>query len=372
MLFEITSPSVIHCGAGTLKRVAEETERLGDRAAVVTGRHFQESAATRSLLDDLACRGVQAYTADPITGEPDVTAVDELAAFARGCSARVVVAVGGGSVIDAAKAACVLAVNEGATEDYQLRRREIVNPPLPLVAAPTTAGTGSEATRVSVLNNARAGVKRSISHPLMTPAAVVLDPKLTVSLDKRMTTLTAMDAFSHAIESAVSRGSNPYTRSIALAAIEQLAAYLPVCLREPDNLDARLGCLIGSCFAGLSMQAGLGASHSLAPAVCVVAGIRHSEAIAALLPHAISLNAARCPGLYAGVEKALSAPDAAARISELCSEAGVEPGLAAYGLDASAWPRVLEAMNRYASHRQTNPVEVTDDFAKELFALAVR
>lgn len=354
-----------------MRRMAEETARLGDRAMIVAGRHFLESAAASLLLDDLACRGVEAYTANPIAGEPDVTVVDELAAFARGCSARVVVAVGGGSAIDAAKAAGVLAVNDGKTEDYQFRRSEIINPPLPLVAAPTTAGTGSEATRVSVLSNTSAGVKRSISHPLMTPAAVVLDPELTVSLDARMTTLTALDAFAHAIESAVSRNANPYTRSIALAAIEQLAAHLPVCLREPGNLDARLGCLVGSCFAGLSMQAGLGASHSLAPAVCVVAGIRHSEAIAALLPHTIRTNSRRCPGTYSEVEQALSAADAAVRIEELCAAGGVAAGLAPYGLSASDWSNVLETMNRYASHRQTNPAEVTDDLAREMFERAV-
>lgn len=371
MFFEITSPSIIHCGAGVFSRTPDEAARLGRRAAVVAGRHFLDSPDARVLTERLSGLGVTVFAAEPVAGEPDVDLVDELAGFLRSVSADVVVAVGGGSVIDAAKAAAAVAVNEGRTEDYQLKRRELTVPPLPVVAAPTTAGTGSEATRVSVLNNPAEGVKRSISHPLMTPAAAILDPVLTTTLDRRMTVLTAMDALAHAIESAVCRNANPYTRSIAVAAVEQVSTHLPACLRDPRDCDARLGCLIGSCFAGLAMQAGLGASHSLAPAVCVVAGIRHSEAIAGLLPHAIRLNSRHIPGLYAPVNRAMQTEDAADRIEQLCAEGGIAPGLAQYGLKPSDWPDVLEAINRYASHRQTNPVEVTDEFAMQIYMAAV-
>jgi len=217
------------------------------------------------------------------------------------------------------------------------------------------------------LTNERVGVKRSISHPVMTPDVVILDPDLLASLPLRLTTLTAMDAFSHAIESAVSVNATSYTRHVALAAIEQLCQGLPKAQSEPGNPGARTQCLQGSCFAGLAMQAGLGASHSLAPAVCIVAGIRHSEAIAALLPHVITLNERNHPGCYDEVARAIGTREVAGRLQGLCRAGGFENNLSQFGVSRSDWGTVCEAMNRYGSHRRTNPVEVTDDYARQLF-----
>ncbi len=370
MHFEITSPSIVHCGEGTFLELAEEAARLGRRAIVVTGGHLRGSERITQLVEHLMAHGVDASIADPTTEEPTVDMVDDLADVLKRRKAEVVVAVGGGSVMDTAKAAAVMATNEGPTEDYQLGRRKIVNPPIGQVFAPTTAGTGSEATRVSVLTNNAVGVKRSISHPRMTPDAVVLDPELTVSLSRYLTTLSAMDALAHAVESAVSVKAHAFTRHVALAAVERLSQGLPRAQEHPDDLDARMDCLLGSCYAGWAMQAGLGASHSLAPAVCIAAGIRHSEAVAALLPHVIRLNERSAPGTYDEVKRAMGTDDLAGRIEELCQAGGSPCNLSRFGLSARDWERVSEIMSRYASHRQTNPVEVTDGYAQELFRLA--
>lgn len=372
MPFEITSPSIIHCGAGTFGKIADETARFGKRAAIVTGAHLVHSQRVADLYEDLRKRGVHASIAEPITEEPTVEMVDELTAFLREERTEVVISIGGGSVIDTAKAAAAMATNDGTTEAYQLKRREITNPPLQQIVVPTTAGTGSEATRVSVLTNNALAIKRSISHPLMTPNIAILDPEVTVSLSLRMTTLTAMDAFSHAIESAVSLKADSYTRHIGLAAIEQLSKGLPVCQKSPHDLDARLACLQGSCFAGLAMQNGLGASHSLAPAVCIVGKMRHSEAIAALLPHVIELSERERPGVYDDVKRAMGCEDVPARLKELCAAGGVSINLSHYGMNASQTDDVIAAMNRYGSHRQTNPVEVTDAWARGLFEVCIQ
>ncbi|MDH7602335.1 MAG: iron-containing alcohol dehydrogenase [Armatimonadota bacterium] len=371
-LLEITSPHIIHCGQGAFERIPAEATRLGSRAVIVTGRRLHGSEQIAELVRNLESRGAAAHIADPVTAEPTVDMVDELAGFLRSKQADVVIAIGGGSVMDCAKAAAVMAVNEGSTEDYQLRRREITNPPLAQIFAPTTAGTGSEATRVSVLTNPRIGVKRSISHPLMTPDVVMLDPDLTVSCPLYLTTTTAMDAFSHAIESAVSTKATAYTRHTALAAIEKLGAGLPRCQADPSDTDARLDCLLGACLAGLAMQQGMGASHSLAPALCIFTGMRHSEAIAVLLPHSIRLNIESVPAVYDEVKRALGTDDIAGRLEELCSTGGFACSLARFGVKESDWPAVREIMSRYASHRQTNPVEVTNDYAEKLFLRAVR
>lgn len=367
MPFEITSPRVIYCGAGAFSRIVEEAPRLGTRAGIVTGGHLVRSQRVADLYEALRKRGLQVSTSEPVTEEPTVERVDELAAFLRKERSDVVISIGGGSVIDTAKAAAMMATNDGRTEAYQLKRREIENPPLPQIAVPTTAGTGSEATRVSVLTNNALAIKRSVSHPWMTPDVAILDPDLTVSLPLHLTTLTAMDAFSHAIESAVSRNANSYTRHVALAAIEQLSDGLPKCQANLRDLDARLECLVGSSLAGLAMQQGLGASHSLAPAVCIVGGIRHSEAIAALLVHSIELTELALPGTYDEVKHAMGCDDVAKRLAEFCEVGGVSTDLSSYGLKPSDSDAIIAAMNRYGSHRQTNPVEVTDDWARELY-----
>jgi alcohol dehydrogenase class IV len=367
---EITSPAIIHCGIGKSFMIAEEAVRLGRRVVVVTGGHLHGSERIAKLLDHLHRHGLDSTVADPITSEPSVEMVDDLADLLKRSNADVIIAIGGGSVMDTAKAAAVIARNDGPTEDYQLARRKITNPPIAQVFAPTTAGTGSEATRVSVLNNPRVGVKRSISHPWMTPDAVILDPELVASLPVYLTTVTAMDAFAHAIESAVSRNSHAFTRKMALAAIEKLSIGLPKSQIDPNDLNARLDCLMGSCYAGWAMQAGLGASHSLAPAVCVVAGMRHSEAVASLLPHVIRLNERYLPGTYDSVKQVMGTNDLAARIEELCVHGGFQCDLSRFGLKRSDWEKVREVMSRYASHRQTNPVEVTDDYACMLFYAA--
>lgn len=365
--FEITSPRAVHCGAGEFHKTAGKAARLARRVIIVTGSHLHGSQLTAALQADLQRLGAEAWVAPPVTGEPTVEMVDELAAFIRDNSADGVVAIGGGSVMDTAKAAAVMARNVGITEDYQLKRREIENPPIAQIFVPTTAGTGSETTRVSVLTNNRVGVKRSISHPWMTPDVVVLDPELTLSLSPYFTTTTAMDAFAHAIESAVSRDSHPYTRHIALAGIEELSKGLPGALENPHDLDARLHCLIGSSYAGLAMQAGLGASHSLAPAVCIVSGARHSEAVAALLTTVIRVNERHSPGVYDEVKQAMGVEDVAARLEEWRYLGGLCTGLLQFGLTMSEWPEVRKAMERYASHRGTNPVDVTDEYAAELY-----
>lgn len=371
MRFEITSPAIVHCGVGAFHAIAGDIRRLGGRAAIVTGGHLYGTGRIAELADSLRGHGVAAGIADPITSEPTVEMVDALADRLRRQSADVVVAIGGGSVMDTAKAAAAMATNDGRTEDYQLARRKIANPPIAQVFAPTTAGTGSEVTRVSVLTNTQVGVKRSISHPLMTPDVVILDPELTVSLSLRLTTVTAMDAFAHAIESAVSLKSHSFTRHTALAGIEKLSAGLPKAQRQPEDPEARLDCLLGSCYAGWAMQMGLGASHSLAPAVCIVTGARHSEAVAALLPHVIRLNEERSPGSYDEVKRAMDVQDIPARMEELCAAGDFECSLAQFGLSSDSWESVRETMARYASHRQTNPVEVTDDYARELYEAAL-
>lgn len=355
---------------GALLGIAAQLENPGRKAVVVTGPHLRDTQTLRDFVSTLEAVGLETALLPAVSGEPDTDLVDELAARCVAESADTIVALGGGSVLDAAKAAAVVSTNGGCCEDYQLNHRPITKPTLRQIAIPTTAGTGSEATRVAVITNSRLQMKKSLSHHWMTPELVALDPQLLVGLSKYLTATTGIDAFSHAIESCVSKTSNAYTRAIGLAGAVELAKGLPKALETPDDPEARAQCLLGSCFAGLAMQAGLGASHSLAPALCVVGKMRHSEAIAAILPHSIRRNEAEAPGTYDTVRHATGVEDIGGLVERICEMGGFRCNVRRFGLTEQDWPVVMESMNRYGGHRKSNPCEVTDEYAKQLFLLA--
>ncbi len=369
---QITSPYIIKVAPGALLEVAGQVKDPGRKAVIVTGSHLRGTPVLDEFVRTVEAAGTETVLSPVISGEPDTDMVDSLAEFCVAESADTVIAVGGGSVLDTAKAATAVATNGGCCEDYQLGRRTVTKPTLRQIAVPTTAGTGSETTRVAVITNDRLQMKKSLSHPWMTPEVVALDPQLLVSVSKYLTAITGIDAFSHAIESCVSKLSNPYTRAMGLAGVTELAKGLPEALARPDDLEARATGLLGSSFAGLAMQAGLGASHSLAPALCLVGKMRHSEAIAAILPHSIRRNEAAVPGAYDVVRGAVGVDDIAGLVERICEMGGFRCSVRQFGLTEDDWPHILESMNRYAGHRQSNPREVTDDYARELFLVAVR
>ena len=368
---EITSPRSIKVAPAALLEVASRIGSPGRKAVIVTGAHLHGTSVLGEFIGTVEAIGTETALAPVVSGEPNTDTVDSLAEFCVSESADTIIAIGGGSVLDAAKAAAAVATNGGCCEDYQLGRRTVTKPTLRQIAVPTTAGTGSETTRVAVITNEKLQMKKSLSHPWMTPEVVALDPRLLVSVSKYLTATTGIDAFSHAIESCVSKLSNPYTRAMGLAGVVELAHGLPEALERPDDLEARATCLLGSSFAGLAMQAGLGASHSLAPALCLVGRMRHSEAIAAILPHSIRRNEAAVPGAYDVVCGAVGVDDIAGLVERICEMGGFRCSLRQLGLTEDDWPAVLESMNRYAGHRKSNPREVTDGYAKELFLAAV-
>ena len=194
-----------------------------------------------------------------------------------------VVGVGGGGPLDAAKAVAMLAVNPGTAEEYQMGRAVEVDP-LPFIAVPTTVGTGSEATMVAVLRNRRAGVVKAIREPRMIPPVAVLDPLLLAGLPPRLLRLGACDALAHGIESYLSLGATGFTRAHSFEGVRLVSKGLrSLAAGEPDAAAAP-ALLLGSYFAGVALQAGPGLAHVLAQPITAVTGIPHSAAIAALLP----------------------------------------------------------------------------------------
>jgi alcohol dehydrogenase class IV len=220
-----------------------------------------------------------------------VADVEEALASARESEAQAVVALGGGSVIDVGKAVGLLCTNGGRYADYQWGGRPITRPILPLVAVPTTSGTGSEVTRVTVIEDPETRFKKGVLSPYLFSRAAVLDPGLTLSLPAHLTAATGADVVGHAFEAFVGRRANPVTDVLALEALRRAWKYLPRATHLGDDLPARREMMLASAMAGLAFdQSGLGIIHSLAGPVAGRYELHHGLCIGLLLPQGLAYN----------------------------------------------------------------------------------
>ena len=301
-----------------------------------------------------------------VCGEPTVDLVREGARHAQDAECDVVISMGGGSVIDAGKAIAILATNGGEPLEFLEtvgKGRAITVPPLPFIAVPTTAGTGSEVTRNAVLGSTEHGVKASLRSPLMLPRVAVVDPELTYGLPPEVTAFTGLDALTQLIEPYVSVRANPLVDAICVAGI------------DGADRDARRDMSLASLFGGLALaNAGLGVVHGFAAPLGGQWSAPHGALCAALLPHGMAANVAALRA-RAPHHPALERYSVIARLITGLSEASVEdginwiralsaalsiPGLGAWGITEVDLPGVAE-MAAKASSMQTNPLPLTQD-----------
>ena len=243
----------------------------------------------------------------------------------------------------------------------------------PLVTIPTTAGTGSEVGRSSVivLDNH----KKSIFHPSLLASLAVLDPELTTGLPPRLTAATGADALTHCIESFTSPVFHPLCDAIALEGVRLIAEALPRAVKKGTDIEARGSMLMAAMMGGIAFQKDLGAAHSLSHPLSALCGLHHGTANALTLPVVMEFNAARKPGLYRRVGTAfgLAQPNDAgtiARVRSFLAEVGIQPGLATYGVKPTQLDALTEQAFDDACH-QTNPVPVTKEDLRALYALAM-
>jgi alcohol dehydrogenase len=252
------------------------------------------------LVDQVAGRlgadGWQVATFAQVRSNPTVSDVEEALASAREVDAQCLVALGGGSVIDVGKAVGLLMSHGGRYADYQWDGRPITGPILPLVAVPTTAGTGSEMTKVTVIGDEETHFKKGVLSPYLFARAAVLDPALTLSLPTHLTAATGADVLGHALEAFVGRRANPLTDALALDALRRAWRHLPRATHQGNELAARQEMMLASSTAGLAFdQSGLGIIHSLAGPVAGHYGLHHGLCIALLLPQGLAYNLPALP-----------------------------------------------------------------------------
>jgi len=309
----ITPAPSAHFGAGVVGRLPGLLRAAGGHAAVVvTDAALAATPVVASVTGVLEATGMpvtvfRGVHPNPTTG--DLAAGAEVAA--RASPGVALVAVGGGSAIDAAKGIALAAVNPQRGRDLDYRGR-FASPALPIVAVPTTAGTGAETNAFGVVTDPGSRRKFYVGHASTLPAAAVLDPVLTVGLPPPATAATGMDALTHALESYLSVRANPWSDGIALQVIRMIAVHLPRAHADGQDLEARSQMLLAAHMAGIAMATtGLGLCHAVGHALGGRFGIAHGVALTAVLPQVLRFNAPACAGRLAEVAAALGAVDAA-------------------------------------------------------------
>lgn len=296
--FTFQTPPVLHFGWGTRDRLPQEAARRGRRPLVVVGGSFRRSGRLEEVLVGLRREGLDPTVHAAVPPEPGVENVQDCMDAARDAGADQVIGIGGGSVLDVAKAVALAGWGHPAAEYFA--GRPVPDTGLPILLLPTTSGTGSEVTWVSVLVDRRNRRKASIRGPGMMPAAAIVDPELTVSCPPSVTAHSGMDAFVQAVESYTSRGANPMTAALAREAALLTATHLETAFREPENRPAREGMALGSMLAGIALNTSrLGLVHGLAHPLGAVTGAAHGLLCGMLLPAVIEFNAPVAADRYA-------------------------------------------------------------------------
>lgn len=381
--FEFATAGRIVFGSGTRRGLGGILAGLGRRVLVVGGTTRRHDA----WLDPLLAEAGLVRTDEGVSGEPMLDVVRAGAEAARSAGCDVVLGLGGGSALDAAKAIAALATQPGDVLDYLEvigRSQPLAAAPLPCVAVPTTAGTGSEVTRNAVLGSPEQGVKASLRSPLMLPRAAVVDPELTLSLPPAVTAATGLDALAQLIEPFVSVKRQPLTDAICRAGLGRVAWALRQACADPTDLTAREAMSLASLFGGMALaNAALGAVHGLAGPLGGMFPAPHGAVCAILLPEVMEANiaVARYDGdddtlrRYAEIARLLTsdataAPDAAAAwVRQLVIELAIPP-LSTYGMTAADIPAVV-IKAKQASSMKGNPARLDDQDLANILARAI-
>lgn len=290
MSFQVSLPVNVSFGRNEVSRLGKLCRELGKRALLVTMKDLVELGLVDRALVSLKDAGIDCHVCDRILPDPEAHQIDGLRDEILDAGADMIIGLGGGSCLDAAKAVAILATNPSPIWDYvDLRYRPaqpIAHSPLPIVAIPTTSGTGSEVTANSVLVNAQTTEKATIKHPLIYPRIAVVDPDLTLSLPQDLTAMTGVDAFAHAFESFInSVRRSPFSDLVAQDAMKRIYQHLPRVVQEGGDETGREELSLGSLLAGIAIaHAGTTVTHALAQPATARLGLSHALAVAIFTP----------------------------------------------------------------------------------------
>ncbi len=277
------------------------------RALVITDSFLFTSGTIKSVIDSLAGAGLEVAVYDQVNAEPTLAHVAECLALCKKSKSHVIVGCGGGSPIDVAKAVSAMAVNGGKIQDY-IGIGKIPKIGLPIIAVPTTAGTGSEATCTTIIADTERDVKMLIISPYLLPSAAIVDPLLTLGMPRGITAATGMDALTHAMEAYVSRKNQPMADVYALSAVRLICENLSTAWGEPSNMVARTKVLLGALQAGIAFSnSSVALVHGMSRPVGALFHVAHGVSNAALLGVVTEFSLAGNYGRYADLAVAMGA-----------------------------------------------------------------
>jgi len=297
--FDFQPRTRIVFGPDKIDALGDLASELGARRALVVSDPGVVSAGhTQRGIDALERAGIGTELFDAVRENPTTEDVEAGLKLAQRHDVELFVGLGGGSSMDCAKGINFLFSNGGRMQDYWGVGKAL-RPMLPMIAVPTTAGTGSETQSYALISDAKTKVKMACGDPKAACRVALLDPTLTVTQPPRITALTGIDAIAHALETYVTKRRNPASLAFSREAWHLLAVNFSRVLDRPTDLEARSGMQLGACFAGLAIENSmLGATHALANPLTAAYGIVHGEAIGLLLPHVIRFNGEQFPQWY--------------------------------------------------------------------------
>jgi alcohol dehydrogenase len=334
----------VEFGAGIIHRLPDAIAAVGHRRAfVVTDRGLRVAGVLDRVLHVLTDAGLEHEVFDGVLPNPSTATVDEGAARARGFGPAAIVALGGGSAMDAAKGIALLAVNPGTAEEFDYRD-EPASPGLPIVAVPTTAGTGAETNGFGVIEDTTRRRKVYIGHETVRPRIAMLDPELTIGVPAPVTAATGIDALVHGVESLSSRGRNPISVGYAMQAVRMVSAWLPAAVEDGTDLEARSQLILGAHLAGQALTiSGLGLVHGIGHALTAHTGTPHGVALAAVLRQVMEFNSDVARAGYLSVADAMGVADAIVAVDELVERVGVRKPLRDLGCLRNMLPDIAAA-----------------------------
>ncbi|CAM3581850.1 MULTISPECIES: iron-containing alcohol dehydrogenase [Brevibacillus] len=343
-VFRYEIPTAIEFGNGSIRSLADHVKALGgNKVLIVADPGVVSAGVVERLEEPLKEADIPYVIFSEIEADPDISSVEKGTDIAKAEGCNLVVGVGGGSSLDTAKAIGTMLTNPGHIRDY-VGINKVLHQAAPVIAVPTTAGTGSELTIWSVLSDKKENVKLSVGSTYNCPTLALCDPELTISLPSHVTAATGMDALTHALESYVNKATQPISEGMSIQAMKMIAKSLRVAVVAGDNLQARHDMLLASLIAAMAFNSTrLGLAHALAIPLGAHFKIPHGTVNAILLPEVMQFNLignlekfAEIASIFGEKVEHLSDREAAERsvvaIRQLKQDVGITQTLSDYGL----------------------------------------
>ena len=367
---------------GAISQAGQEAKKLGaKKVLVVTDAGVVKAGLADTVRDSLSAAGLEVGVFDGIEPEPPARVIDQCAGEFRRGGYDLCLGLGGGSSLDSAKMVASLGVNPGSVLDY-VGMDVVPQKGAPLILVPTTAGTGSEATRVTVLTDESDNTKKVVYSDYLLPDVSILDPALTLSMPPSVTADTGLDALVHAIETYVSVNTTPYAEILSLQAIAMIARHLPQAYAKGGNLLPRYNMLLAANLAGSAFASGgLGAVHGLAYVLGTEYHMAHGRSNAIMLPHVMAFNLSGNLEKFAGIAEAMGedttglSPYEAAALSveavySLMEAVKLSGQLSDYGISRDDLPKLVRGGIAQARLFVPNPRDLTEADVEQIYSNA--